>query len=81
MTALAAPSFAAAATRAPIDHSLCVDEADEMMVAMTTLETGSVLDGCAITEVEQQLGPSIILHKRQDTLNRHPARGSDASGR
>jgi Trk K+ transport system NAD-binding subunit len=72
-TALAAPSFAAAATRAPIDHSFYVDEAEEMMVAMTTVEPGSVLEGCAVTEVEQQLGLSIILHRRQDTLDRHPA--------
>jgi Trk K+ transport system NAD-binding subunit len=71
-TALAAPSFAAAATRAPIDQSFYVDEPQEMMVAMTTVEPGSLLEGCTITEVEEQVGLSIVLHKRQDALNRNP---------
>jgi len=71
-TALAAPSFAAAATRAPIDHSFYVDETQEMMVAMTTVEPSSALEGCGIPEIEGQLDLSVILHRRQDALDRAP---------
>jgi Trk K+ transport system NAD-binding subunit len=71
-TALAAPSFAAAATRAPIEQSFYVDEPEEMMVAMTSVEPGSALEGCGAKQVEQQLGLSIILHKRSDRLDRNP---------
>ncbi len=71
-TALAAPSFAAAATRAPIDQSFYVDESEEMMVAMTTVEPSSVLEGCGIAEVEEQLGLFVILHRRHNRINRDP---------
>lgn len=71
-TALAAPSFAAAATRAPIDHSFYVDEDEELMVAMTTVKPGSALEGCTIAQLERELDLSIILHKKQDGLQRSP---------
>lgn len=71
-TALAAPSFAAAATHAPIDHSFYVDEDKELMVARTTVEPGSALESCTVDQVEQQLELSIILHRGQDDLNRRP---------
>ena len=71
-TALAAPSFAAAATQAPIDHSFYVDEEDELMVAMTTVKLGSVLEGCSIEQIEEELALSILLHQRGEHLDRRP---------
>lgn len=72
-TALAATSFAVAATRAPIDQSFYVDETEELMVAMTTMEPGSAMEGCRIEEIEGELDLSVVLHRRQDALDRHPS--------
>jgi len=72
-TEISAPIFAAAATHAPIDHSFYVDEEEEMMVAMTTVELESMLDGCTVAQVEQRYELSIILHKRENYLRQHPS--------
>lgn len=71
-TEISAPIFAAAATHAPIDHSFYVDESEEMVVAMTTVRLGSMLDGCTVAQVEQRYDLSIILHKRQNYLRQRP---------
>lgn len=71
-TALSAPSVAAAATRAPIDHSFYVDEGEELMVAMTTVKPGAALGSCTVAQLERNLDLSIILHKRGVSLQRGP---------
>jgi voltage-gated potassium channel len=70
-SALAAPVFAAAATRAQISHSFYVDEDEEQMVARMVVKPGSVLEGCTIAQVEQDFDLSVILHKR-DTIDQAP---------
>jgi len=71
-SALAAPIFAAAATRAQIDYSFYVDDA-LLNVARTTIQPGSALEGHTIAQVEKELDITIILHKGLDSLNLHPA--------
>jgi len=68
-TALAAPVFAAAATRAQISHSFYVDETEDLMIARMTVNPTSVLEGRTIAQVEEELGLSVILHKRKDHLD------------
>jgi Trk K+ transport system NAD-binding subunit len=71
-SALAAPVFAAAATRAQIDHSFYVDDV-LMNVAHTTVQPNSVLEGRTIADVEKELDISVILYKGVDTLDMHPS--------
>jgi Trk K+ transport system NAD-binding subunit len=71
-SAMAAPVFAAAATRAQIDHSFYVDDI-LMNVARTTIQPGSALEGRTIADVEKELDISIILYKGLDVLDMHPA--------
>jgi Trk K+ transport system NAD-binding subunit len=70
-SALAAPVFAAAATRAQIDQSFYVDDV-LMNVARVTVQTGSQLEGRTIAEVEIDLDISIVLHRREDVVDLHP---------
>jgi voltage-gated potassium channel len=71
-SALAAPVFAAAATRAQIDYSFYVDD-DLMNVARATVHPGSALEGHTIAETERELDLSIILHKSLENTDLHPA--------
>ncbi|MCX7682415.1 MAG: NAD-binding protein [Anaerolineae bacterium] len=71
-SALAAPAFAAAATRACIDYSFYVGDL-LMNVAHTEVKAGSLLDGRTIDELERELDISIIMHKRMDAVDMHPA--------
>ncbi|MCP4536156.1 MAG: hypothetical protein GY832_03330 [Chloroflexi bacterium] len=71
-SALAAPVFAAAATRAQIDHSFYVDDV-LMNVSRTTVQPGSALEGRTVADVEKELDISIILYKGSDVLDMHPA--------
>lgn len=71
-SALAAPVFAAAATRAQIDHSFYVDDL-LMNVARTTISPGSALEGYTIAQVEKRFDISVILYRGADTLDLHPS--------
>lgn len=71
-SALAAPIFAAAATRAQIDYSFYVDEV-LLNVARATIQAGSALEGRTIAQAEQELDLTIILHRGPDSLDLHPA--------
>jgi len=73
-SALAAPIFAAAATRAQIDYSFYVDDV-LLNVARATVHAGSALEGQTIAQVEQEIDLTIILHQGPDSLDLHP--GSD----
>jgi len=70
-SALAAPVFAAAATRAQIDHSFYVDDV-LMNVARATVQHGSALEGRTIAEVEKELDISVILYKGLEGIEMHP---------
>jgi len=70
-SALAAPIFAAAATRAQIDYSFHVD--DELLnVARTVIRSGSALEGRIIAQVEKEVDITVILHKSSDRFDLHP---------
>lgn len=71
-SSLAAPIFAAAATKAQIDYSFYVDDA-LLNAARTTIQPGSALEGCTITQIEKELGITVILYKGSDVLDLHPA--------
>ena len=71
-SALAAPIFAAAATRAQIDHSFYVDDL-LMNTAQVTVQAGSVLEGRTIAWLEKELDVTVVLHKGPDTFDPHPA--------
>jgi voltage-gated potassium channel len=71
-SALAAPIFAAAATRAQIDYSFYVDDV-LLNVARTVIHEGSALEGHTIAQVENELDITIILHKGSDSLDLHPS--------
>ncbi len=71
-SALAAPVFAAAATRAQIEHSFYVAGV-LMNVARVSVRDGSALDGRTVAQVERDLDISIISRGEQDDLDLHPA--------
>ncbi|HET90855.1 MAG TPA: hypothetical protein ENN99_08985 [Chloroflexi bacterium] len=70
-SALAAPVFAAAATRAQIDHSFYVNDT-LMNVARAVIQPGSALVGSGIAQVEKEFDISIILYQGLDTWDMHP---------
>lgn len=71
-SALAAPIFAAAATRAQIDHSFYVEDV-LMNAARVTVQAGSALEGRTIAWLEKELDITVVLHKGADTFDPHPA--------
>jgi voltage-gated potassium channel len=71
-SALAAPVFAAAATRAKIDQSFYLDGV-LMNVARATIQDGSALQGRTVAQVEQDLDLTVVLHKGQSSVDPHPA--------
>lgn len=71
-SALAAPAFAAAATRAAVEHSFYVDDV-LLNVSRITIAAGSPLAGLAVEEVERDLDLSIILHRGAEEVDLHPS--------
>ncbi len=71
-SALAAPAFAAAATRAAIEYSFYVDDV-LLNVSRVVVAPGSSLAGKRVEEVEQELDLSIILHRGSEGVDFHPA--------
>jgi Trk K+ transport system NAD-binding subunit len=70
-SALAAPVFAAAATRAQIEQSFYLDGV-LMNVAHATVEDGSPLVGYTVARAEDELDLTIVLHKGQTATDAHP---------
>ncbi|HSJ57699.1 MAG TPA: TrkA family potassium uptake protein [Anaerolineae bacterium] len=71
-SALAAPAFARAATRADISHAFYVG--DELLnVSEMTVRPGSTLVGSGVCDLEKELDFSIILHARDGNIDLHPA--------
>jgi voltage-gated potassium channel len=71
-SALAAPVFAAAATRARIDQSFYLDDV-LMNVARATIAPNSPLIGHSVAWVEKELDLTVVLHEGQGTTDPHPA--------
>ena len=68
---LAAPAFAAAATRAHIDYSFYVD--DQLVhVAQLTIDADSTLAGQTVEQVEREYNLTIVMHRRPEEQHLHP---------
>ncbi len=70
-SALSAPAFAAAATRADITHAFYVD-GQLLNVSEITVNEGSSLVGQRVGDLEQHLDLSVILHRRGGQVDLHP---------
>lgn len=64
-SSLAAPAFAAAAARVPVDHAFAVGEDRRVLITVTkfTLVPESVLVGRTIGQVEDEFGVDVIAHR------------------
>ncbi len=70
MSGLAAPAFAAAATRAHIEYSFYVD--DQLLhVAQVTVDPDSRLVGQMVEQVERQYNLTVVMHRRPDEQHLH----------
>jgi voltage-gated potassium channel len=70
-SALAAPAFAAAATRAPISYSFYVDDL-LLNVSQVTIQEGAPFIGVTLGKLEKDLDLSVILYKGADKVDLHP---------
>jgi voltage-gated potassium channel len=70
-SALAAPAFARAATRADVTHAFYVGD-HLLNVSELTISPNSALIGEQVCELEHQLDFSIILHNRDGQVDMHP---------
>ncbi|CAG0936682.1 Voltage-gated potassium channel Kch [Thermoflexales bacterium] len=72
MSALSAPAFAAAATRAHIDYSFYVG-GTLLHVSQVNITRDSPLLGLTLETAEQQFDLTIVMHQANDELHLHPA--------
>jgi Trk K+ transport system NAD-binding subunit len=72
MSALSAPAFAAAATRAHIDYSFYVG-GTLLHVSQVNITNDSPLLGLTLETAEQQFDLTIVMHQANDELHLHPA--------
>jgi voltage-gated potassium channel len=70
-SALAAPAFAAAATRSDVTHAFYVGD-HLLNVSDMTVNAGSSLVGKQICDLERELDFSVILHNREGQVDLHP---------
>ncbi len=68
---IAAPAFAAAATRAHIDYSFYVG-GTLLHVSQINVENGSRLLGLTMEDAERQYNMTIVMHETHDELHLHP---------
>ena len=71
-SALAAPVFAAAATRAQIEHSFYVGDI-LMNTARMTVHGGSLLKGYSVAQLEEEFDITVVLYRGPDLFDPHPA--------
>ncbi len=70
-SALAAPAFARAATRADVTHAFYVG--DQLLnMSEIKIRPGSPLDGRVLGELEHELDFSTVLHSRGQAMDMHP---------
>ena len=73
-TGLAAPAFAAAAVRVPVDYAFSFGEGEHrglLTITKFTVVAGSRLAGYTLSAVEEQFGVVVIAH-RHATFDAHP---------
>lgn len=71
VSALAAPAFAAAATRANVSYSFYVDDM-LLNVSQVTIEPGAPLVGKTLAQVERELDLTIVQYKSAARMDLHP---------
>ncbi len=71
VSALAAPAFAAAATRANVSYSFYMDNV-LLNVSQVTIERGSPLVGKTLAQVERELELTIVQYKSASKMDLHP---------
>ena len=71
MSALAAPAFAAAATRAHIDYSFYVG-GTLLHVSQVGVDSDSPLRGMTMEDAERKYNMTIVMHQTSDELHLHP---------
>ncbi len=71
MSALSAPAFAAAATRAHIDYSFYVG-GTLLHVSQVNVDAGSPLTGLTLENAERQFNMTIVMHQTGGELHLHP---------
>ncbi len=72
---ISAPAFAAAATRAPLDHAFAFGEGEErrlLTITKFTLVPESVLVGYTVGQLEDEFGVAVIAQRRQGKFTLHP---------
>jgi voltage-gated potassium channel len=72
---IAAPAFAAAATRAPLDHAISFGEGEErslLTITKFTLVPESVLVGYTVGRLEEEFGVAVIAQRHQGKFLIHP---------
>ena len=70
-SALAAPSFAAAAMRFNVEHSFYVGDS-LLNLSQVDIEPGSQLRGWSIKRLESDLDLSVICHQLGECMDLHP---------
>ena len=73
-SALAAPAFAAAATRAPVDHAFAYEQGTTnalITVTKFTLVPESILVGWTVGRLEDEFKVNVLAHRRE-TFEYHP---------
>jgi voltage-gated potassium channel len=71
VSALAAPAFAAASTRANVAYSFYMDNV-LLNVSQVTIEPGSPLAGKTLTQIERELELTIVQYKSAAKMDLHP---------
>jgi Trk K+ transport system NAD-binding subunit len=71
VSALAAPAFAAAATRADVSYSFYMDNT-LLNVSQVTIEPGALLVGKTLGQVERELDLTIVQYKGAAKMDLHP---------
>ncbi len=74
VSALAAPAFAAAATRTNVSYSFYVDNM-LLNVSQVTIERGSPLVGKTLAQIERELELTIVQYKSAARMDLHPDPG------
>lgn len=72
---LSAPSFAAAATKAPLDYAFSYGEGDEhnlLTITKFTMVAESPLVNTTIDQLEDEFNVSVIAHRRDGEFTLHP---------
>ena len=72
---ISAPSFAAAATKAPLDHAFVFGVGEErslLTITKFTLVPESVLVGYTVSKLEDEFNVAVIAHRTNKQFNLHP---------